>query len=129
VHDVRVDGAMDWGRLGLVVLGFVVGVAIAAMMDPSFAPPRGRPHQHLGHERSRRHDRPEDSSQVRRARLAVVGALTLHASPRGWPSAPVRRPRSSHLGLLLAIAVASRTSARAGDGGPAAPGGVSRAAS
>ena len=69
VRDVRVDGAMDWGRLGLVVLGFVVGVAIAAMMD-RFIPHHhaGGHHQHLGHEPGHDvHDRPEDSAQARRA--------------------------------------------------------------
>ena len=33
VHDVRAGGVMDWGRLALVVIGFAVGVALAAVMD------------------------------------------------------------------------------------------------
>src|ERR1700759_4245872 len=51
VHDVRVAGAMDWGRLALVVLGFVAGVGVAAFMA-RFIPHHhaGGHHQHLGHE-------------------------------------------------------------------------------
>src|SRR3954453_23150090 len=51
VHDVRTDGVVDFGRLGLVVLGFVVGVIVAAVMD-RFIPHHhaGGHHQHLGHE-------------------------------------------------------------------------------
>src|SRR5579872_3816690 len=51
VHDVRASGVMDWPRLGLVVLGFVAGVAVATVMD-RFIPHHhaGGHHQHLGHE-------------------------------------------------------------------------------
>src|SRR5215469_2682381 len=49
VHDVRAGGQMDWGRLALVIVGFIVGVA--TVMD-RFIPHHhaGGHHQHLGHE-------------------------------------------------------------------------------
>jgi ZIP family zinc transporter len=109
VHDVRVDGVMDWPRLALVVLGFVVGVAVAAVMD-RFIPHHhaGGHHQHLGHAPGHdvhdRHDHP-DRAEARRG-YAVVGALTLHRIPEGLAiGAGFASPGSSHLGLLLAIAV------------------------
>src|SRR3954447_5187302 len=50
VHGVRVDGVLDLGRLGMVVVGFVVGVVLATVMD-RFIPHHhaGGHHQHLGH--------------------------------------------------------------------------------
>jgi ZIP family zinc transporter len=105
VHDVHANGVVDWGRLGLVVLGFVVGVALAAIMD-HFIPHHhaGGHHQHLGHEPG--HDRHDDHSHEARRGYAVVGALTLHRIPEGLAiGAGFAVPGSSHLGLLLAIAV------------------------
>jgi zinc transporter, ZIP family len=109
VHDVRVDGVMDWGRLALVVLGFIVGVGIATVMD-RFIPHHhaGGHHQHLGHEPGHdvhdRHD--EHDRHAARRGYAVVGALTLHRIPEGLAiGAGFAAPGSSHLGLLLAIAV------------------------
>jgi ZIP family zinc transporter len=109
VHDVRIEGSLDLGRLGLVVLGFVVGVAIAAVMD-RFIPHHhaGGHHQHLGHEPGHDvHDRHEKHPQGEARRgYAVVGALTLHRVPEGLAiGAGFAVPGSSHLGLLLAIAV------------------------
>src|SRR6476659_5008988 len=51
LHEVARDGAVDVGRLVLVMLGFGVGVGLAAAMD-RFIPHRhaGGHHQHLGHE-------------------------------------------------------------------------------
>ena len=109
VHDVRVDGVMDWTRLGLVVLGFIVGVGVATFMD-RFIPHHhaGGHHQHLGHEPGHDvHDRHEghDPGAARRG-YAVVGALTLHRIPEGLAiGAGFAAPGSSHLGLLLAVAV------------------------
>jgi ZIP family zinc transporter len=109
VHDVRVGGVMDWGRLGLIVLGFIVGVALAAMMD-RFIPHHhaGGHHQHLGHEPGHdvhdRHDHAERGAA--RRGYAVVGALTLHRIPEGLAiGAGFAAPGSAHLGLLLAVAV------------------------
>ncbi|HEV7500134.1 MAG TPA: ZIP family metal transporter [Vicinamibacteria bacterium] len=108
VHDVRQDDVLDVTRLGLVVFGFVVGVAIAAIMD-RFIPHHhaGGHHQHLGHAPGHdRHDRDDDHVQEARRGYAVVGALTLHRIPEGLAiGAGFAVPGSSHLGLLLAIAV------------------------
>src|SRR4051812_31092246 len=112
VHGVRVGGALDWGRLGMVLAGFVVGVGIAATMD-RFIPHHhaGGHHQHLGHEPGHDvHDRVhagagEGGADARRG-LAVVGALTLHRIPEGLAiGAGFAAPESASLGLLLAIAV------------------------
>ncbi len=108
VHDVRVDGALDLGRLALVVAGFAVGVGIAAVMD-RFIPHHhaGGHHQHLGHEPGHdAHDHAEPAPGEARRGYAVVGALTLHRIPEGLAiGAGFAVPGSSHLGLLLAIAV------------------------
>lgn len=107
VHEVHAGGSLDMGRLVLVVVGFIAGVAVAAVMD-RFIPHHhaGGHHQHLGHEPG--HDRHDDAhahSEARRG-YAVVGALTLHRIPEGLAiGAGFAVPGSSHLGLLLAIAV------------------------
>jgi zinc transporter, ZIP family len=109
VESVHTAGALDWGRLALVVLGFIVGVGIAAMMD-RFIPHHhaGGHHEHLGHEPGHdvhdRHDEPAHG-EARRG-YAVVGALTLHRIPEGLAiGAGFAAPGSAHLGMLLAIAV------------------------
>jgi zinc transporter, ZIP family len=108
VHDVRAGGAMDWQRLGLVVLGFIAGVAVATVMD-RFIPHHhaGGHHQHLGHEPGHDvHDPPEHDRGAARRGYAVVGALTLHRIPEGLAiGAGFAAPGSAHLGLLLAVAV------------------------
>jgi ZIP family zinc transporter len=133
VHDVRVGGVMDWGRLGLIVLGFIVGVALAAMMD-RFIPHHhaGGHHQHLGHEPGHdRHDR-HDHAEPGAARrgYAVVGALTLHRIPEGLAiGAGFAAPGSAHLGLLLAVAVGVQNICEGlVMAAPLRAGGVSRAA-
>jgi ZIP family zinc transporter len=104
VHDLRGDdGGLAVGRLALVIAGFVVGVGIAAAMD-RFIPHRhaGGHHEHLGHEPG--HD-VHDSRAVRQA-YAVVGALSLHRIPEGLAiGAGFAIPGSSHLGIILAVAV------------------------
>jgi ZIP family zinc transporter len=107
VHDVRGAGGLDLGRLALVVGGFIVGVGVAAVMD-RFIPHHhaGGHHQHLGHEPGHdAHDHAHSPAEARRG-YAVVGALTLHRIPEGLAiGAGFAVPGSSHLGLLLAIAV------------------------
>ncbi|MDB4982654.1 MAG: hypothetical protein JWM82_3406, partial [Myxococcales bacterium] len=109
VHGVRVEGVLDVGRLALVVAGFIVGVALAAVMD-RFIPHHhaGGHHEHLGHAPGHDvHDRADhDAHDDARRGYAVVGALTLHRLPEGLAiGAGFAVPGSSHLGLLLAIAV------------------------
>jgi zinc transporter, ZIP family len=109
LHGVHQGGVLDLGRLGLIMLGFATGVALAATMD-RFIPHHhaGGHHQHLGHAPGHDvHDRPAvaHGEEARRG-LAVVGALTLHRIPEGLAiGAGFAVPGSSRLGLLLAIAV------------------------
>jgi zinc transporter, ZIP family len=109
VRGVRVGGALDLGRLGLVVVGFVLGVGAATLMD-RFIPHHhaGGHHEHLGHEPGHDvHDRHENDAPAEARRgFAVVGALTLHRVPEGLAiGAGFAAPGQAHLGLLLAIAV------------------------
>jgi zinc transporter, ZIP family len=108
VHGVRGADGVDFGRLAVVVLGFVVGVAIAAAMD-RFIPHHhaGGHHEHLGHgSGDDHHDHHDHAPDEARRGYAVVGALTLHRVPEGLAiGAGFAVPGSSHLGLLLAIAV------------------------
>jgi ZIP family zinc transporter len=109
VHGVRGPDGVSFARLAVVVVGFVVGVGIAAVMD-RFIPHHhaGGHHEHLGHEPGHDvHDRPDGHAhgEARRG-YAVVGALTLHRVPEGLAiGAGFAVPGSSHLGLMLAIAV------------------------
>jgi ZIP family zinc transporter len=111
--EVRGDGgALDVGRLALVVAGFVTGVGLAAAMD-RVIPHRhaGGHHQHLGHQpghdiHDREEDRADDRGDHARRGYAVAGALSLHRIPEGiaiGTGFAVARP--SRLGVLLAIAV------------------------
>jgi ZIP family zinc transporter len=89
------------GRLFLVLAGFAAGAAVAAAMD-RLIPHRhaGGHHQHLGHAEGHDvHDR-----DPRRA-FAVVGALSLHRIPEGLAIGAGFAPSSSHLGLVLALAI------------------------
>jgi ZIP family zinc transporter len=107
LHDVRGAGGLDVGRLLLVILGFVIGVGVAAAMD-RFIPHEhaGGHHEHLGHGPGQdKHDRHDDPRAVRRA-WAVVGALSLHRVPEGLAiGAGFAVPGASHVGIVLAIAV------------------------
>jgi ZIP family zinc transporter len=108
VHGVRGEGGLDLGRLALVVAGFLVGVGVAAAMD-RFIPHQhaGGHHEHLGHAPGHDvHDRHDDDGRDARHGYAVVGALTLHRVPEGLAiGAGFAVPGTSHLGVLLAIAV------------------------
>ena len=89
VHDLRADdGTLALGRLALVVLGFGVGVGVAAAMD-RFIPHQhaGGHHEHLGHPPGHDVHDVHDHRAARQA-YAVVGALSLHRIPEGLASAP-----------------------------------------
>jgi ZIP family zinc transporter len=114
VHSAHGPGGLDVPKLLLVVAGFVVGVGLAAAMD-RFIPHHhaGGHHQHLGHEPGHdvhdRHEHQADGDERRRAArhaYAVVGALSLHRVPEGLAiGAGFAVPGSSHIGIILAIAV------------------------
>jgi zinc transporter, ZIP family len=108
---VRIPGgALDGGRLTLVVCGFAVGVAIAAAMDRLIPHRHARGHhQHLGHAPGHdHHDRdsgPSDPSDPRRG-YAIIGALSIHRIPEGLAiGAGFAAVEHARLGLLLAIVV------------------------
>jgi len=107
VHDLRADdGTLALGRLALVVLGFGVGVGVAAAMD-RFIPHQhaGGHHEHLGHPPGHDVHDVHDHRAARQA-YAVVGALSLHRIPEGLAiGAGFAIPGSSHLGIILAVAV------------------------
>jgi zinc transporter, ZIP family len=79
--NLHASGGSEFGRLLLVIMGFVSGVGVAIGMD-RFIPHRhaGGHHQHLGHEPG--HDRHDHEHEIRRG-YAVVGALSLHRVPEG----------------------------------------------
>jgi ZIP family zinc transporter len=113
LHGLRGADGIQLGQLGLVVVGFSVGVGIAAAMD-RFIPHHhaGGHHQHLGHEPGHdMHDREEeDTTDVRRTSArhayAVVGALSLHRIPEGLAiGAGFAVPGATRIGIILAIAV------------------------
>lgn len=102
-------GGFHAGRLALVLGGFAAGAALAAAMD-RLIPHRhaGGHHQHLGHEKGHdvhdRHDAADEARDARRA-YAVVGALSLHRIPEGLAIGAGFAPRSSNLGVVLAMAI------------------------
>jgi ZIP family zinc transporter len=98
-----VQGAagLDTVHLGKVVLGFLLGVVVAAIMD-RFIPHRhaGGHHDHIGHEAHQ--ERPED---LRRS-YAIVGALSIHRIPEGLAiGAGFAAGHGSRLGWLLVMSV------------------------
>jgi ZIP family zinc transporter len=113
VHDLRGPDGLDVGRLVLVVIGFAVGVGLAAAMDRLIPHHHaGGHHEHLGHEPGHdvhdvvhRHDEHADRRATRQA-YAIVGALSLHRIPEGLAiGAGFAVPGASHVGAILAVAV------------------------
>ncbi|MES1171789.1 MAG: ZIP family metal transporter [Bacteroidota bacterium] len=105
---VRTPGAgFDAGHLVKVVLGFTVGVGIAAAMDRLIPHRHARGHhQHLGHAPGHdHHDRHAGPSDPWRG-YAIVGALSIHRVPEGLAiGAGFAAVEHARLGMLLAIAV------------------------
>jgi ZIP family zinc transporter len=98
-----VQGAagLDTVHLGKVVLGFLLGVVVAAIMD-RLIPHRhaGGHHDHIGLEAHE--ERPED---LRRS-YAIVGALSIHRIPEGLAiGAGFAAGHGSRLGWLLVMSV------------------------
>jgi ZIP family zinc transporter len=85
------------------VLGFLLGVVVAAIMD-RFIPHRhaGGHHGHIGLEG---HDDHKSSDELRRS-YAIVGALSIHRIPEGLAiGAGFASGHGSRLGWLLVISV------------------------
>lgn len=92
---------LDPAVLGKVVLGFLLGVVVAALMD------RFIPHRHARghHEHIGREDHAEPPEDLRRS-YAIVGALSIHRIPEGLAiGAGFAAGDGSRLGWLLVISV------------------------
>jgi zinc transporter, ZIP family len=108
--DVRVGEAVDYSRLGAVLGGFAVGVALLYLMD------RLIPHEHAGghhvhvHEDHVHHAAAaggtDDPAQARKQGLLVVGVMSLHRLPEGFAIGAAWAAGGHALGLTLAVAVA-----------------------
>lgn len=95
------DG-LDLGHLGKVVLGFLLGVVVAALMD-RIIPHRhaGGHHDHIGVD----HDHDHHGEDLRRS-YAIVGALSIHRIPEGLAiGAGFASGHGSRLGWLLVLSV------------------------
>ena len=113
LRGVRTDGVLHGDQLGLVLGGFLGGVALLALMD------RLIPHQHAGGHHGHQegeahphgaHEHCHHSTVDERARhqgILVLGAMSLHRLPEGFAigagfAVGALRP----LGLMLAVAIA-----------------------
>lgn len=100
---VRGAAGLDTVVLGKVVLGFLLGVIVAAIMD-RFIPHRhaGGHHDHIGPEALAHEERPEEL----RHSYAIVGALSIHRIPEGFAiGAGFAAGHGSRLGWLLVMSV------------------------
>lgn len=106
VAGVHQGGVLHGGHLALIILGFSVGVGLAAAMDRLIPHQHaGGHHQHLGHAPGHDVHDHEPSASPRRA-YSMVGALSVHRIPEGLAiGAGFAAPGAGHLGILLAIAV------------------------
>jgi zinc transporter, ZIP family len=106
VAGVNQGGVLQVGRLALIVSGFAVGVGLAAAMDRLIPHQHaGGHHQHLGHAPGHDVHDHEPATSARRA-YSMVGALSVHRIPEGLAiGAGFAAPGTSHLGIILAIAV------------------------
>ena len=103
LEGVQSPTGLNGAILGKVVLGFLLGVVVAALMD-RFIPHRhaGGHHGHIGLEG---HDGHKSSDELRRS-YAIVGALSIHRIPEGLAiGAGFASGHGSRLGWLLVISV------------------------
>jgi ZIP family zinc transporter len=100
---VQSAAGFNGAQLGKVVLGFLLGVVVAALMD-RFIPHRhaGGHHHHIGLDDHTHEEHPED---LRRS-YAIVGALSIHRVPEGLAiGAGFAAGHGSRLGWLLVMSV------------------------
>jgi len=105
LEGVQGPGGFNGVVLGKVVVGFLLGVVVAALMD-RFIPHRhaGGHHDHIGLE-GHSHDHKKSSDELRRS-YAIVGALSIHRIPEGLAiGAGFASGHGSRLGWLLVISV------------------------
>ena len=100
---VQTAAGLNAAQLGKVVLGFLLGVVVAALMD-RFIPHRhaGGHHRHIGLDDLPHEEHVED---LRRS-YAIVGALSIHRIPEGLAiGAGFASGHGSRLGWLLVMSV------------------------
>jgi ZIP family zinc transporter len=103
IQGVHGPAGLDALVLAKVVLGFLLGVVAAAVMD-RFIPHRhaGGHHDHISHVGHVLDEHPEE---LRRG-YAIVGALSIHRIPEGLAiGAGFAAAQDSHLGWLLVVSV------------------------
>ena len=103
LHSIHGPDGLDGWLLAKVVLGFLLGVIVAAIMD-RFIPHRhaGGHHDHISHAGHVHDEHPEE---LRRS-YAIVGALSIHRVPEGLAiGAGFAAGNDSNLGWLLVISV------------------------
>jgi zinc transporter, ZIP family len=103
LEGVQGPGGLDTTVLAKVVLGFLLGVIVAAVMD------RFIPHRHArghhAHIARDGHDHDEHPEDLRRS-YAIVGALSIHRIPEGLAiGAGFAAGHGSRLGWLLVFSV------------------------
>jgi zinc transporter, ZIP family len=102
LEGVQGPSGLDLGHLGKVVLGFLLGVVVAALMD------RVIPHRHAGGHHGHiglDHDHGDHDENLRRS-YAIIGALSIHRVPEGLAiGAGFASGHGSHLGWLLVMSV------------------------
>ena len=102
---VRGATGLDLGRLVLVTLGFLAGVAVANLMDWLIPHSHARGHRH--HIAPGRRDEAANDQHVEiRQSYTIVGALSIHRIPEGLAiGAGFASGHGSRLGWLLVAAV------------------------
>lgn len=106
LEGVQSRGGLDLGHLGKVVLGFLLGVVLAALMD-RIIPHRhaGGHHGHIGLDHDH-HDEGDAHDTGLRRSYAIVGALSIHRIPEGLAiGAGFASGHASRLGWLLVLSV------------------------
>ena len=105
LNGVRGAAGLNLGRLVLVTVGFLEGVAVASVMDRLIPHSHARGHRHHiapGHP----HDHAPDQHVEIRQSYAIVGALSIHRIPEGLAiGAGFASGHGSRLGWLLVAAV------------------------
>ena len=101
LEGVQGPSGLDLGHLVKVVVGFLLGVVVAALMD------RIIPHRHAGgHHDHIGVDHDHDPGEDLRRSYAIVGALSIHRIPEGLAiGAGFASGHGSRLGWLLVLSV------------------------
>lgn len=104
---VRTPEGLDGTLLLIVVIGFITGVTIAAIMDRFIPHRHAQGHRdHIGHDGGHLHAHAPQAEDLRRT-YVLLGALSIHRIPEGLAIGTGFAASDDHrLGWLLAAAVA-----------------------